>query len=296
MHGGASPLKCTFTLVSFVVECFGNLGLRVLGELVFVGLGLYDEQDTSLRGLKEIAKADAVFAEFYTSLMPALSLQKLEELVGKEVLVVSRRTLEEEDGKTILQEAKKGVVAFLVPGDPLIATTHIALRINAEKHGIKTRVIHGASIVSAVIGLSGLQNYKYGRSVTIPFPEKGFSHETPYKVILENKAMGLHTLCYLDTRAEEQRYMTIKEGLESLLDMEEQQREHVITSDTLVLGVARAGSDNPTIKAGHVWSIINHDFGSPPHTLVIPAKLHFMEAEALITLAGAPEKIRVLVE
>jgi len=263
-----------------------------LGELVFVGLGLYDEKDISLRGLEEIRKADAVFAEFYTSLMPGLSLQKLEGLIGKGVSVVSRQTLEEKDGKPILQEAKKGKAAFLVPGDPLIATTHVDLRIRAEKQGIKTRVIHGASIVSAVMGLSGLQNYKYGRSVTIPFPEKGFVSEAPYKVILENRIMGLHTLCYLDIKAEEQKYMTIKDGLQLLLDIEKQKKRHVITVSTLVLGVARAGSDNPTVKADYVRDVINHDFGPPPHTLVFPAKLHFMEAEALITLAEAPEQIR----
>ena len=263
-----------------------------MGELVFVGLGLFDEKDISLRGVEEIREADAVFAEFYTSMMPGLSVQKLEGIAGKEIKIVSRRTLEEEDGKPILQEAKKEKVAFLVPGDPLIATTHVDLRIRAERQGIKTRVIHGASIVSAVVGLSGLQNYKYGRSVTIPFPEKGFVSETPYKVILENRVMGLHTLCYLDIKAEEQRYMTVEEGLRSLLDMEKRKKAHVITLSTLVLGVARAGSDNPIVKAGYVGDIMNQHFGDPPHTLVFPAKLHFMEAEALITLAGAPEQLK----
>ena len=267
-----------------------------MGELVFVGLGLYDEKDISLRGLEEIRKAEAIFAEFYTSLMPGLSIQKLEKLARKKITVVSRRILEEEDGKPILEEAKKGKVAFLVPGDPLISTTHMDLRIRAEKLGIKTRVVHGPSIVSAVIGLSGLQNYKYGRSVTIPFPTEGFTSETPYRVILENRTMGLHTLCYLDIKAEEQRYMTIKEGLQSLLDMEKQKRRHVITLSTLVLGVARAGSDNPTVKAGYMGDVMNHNFGPPPHILVFPTKLHFMEAEALITLAGAPEQIREMVE
>jgi diphthine synthase len=261
-----------------------------------VGLGLYDEKDVSLRGLEELKKADMVFAEFYTSLMPGLSIQKLEELAGKRVFVVSRHTLEEEEGQPILQEAKRGNVAFLVPGDPLIATTHVDLRIRAEKQGIETRVIHGASIVSAVIGLSGLQNYKYGKSVTIPFPEKNFASETPYRVILENQTMGLHTLCYLDIKAEEQKYMTIKEGLRLLLSVEKQKKRRVITLSTLVLGVARAGSANPTVKAGYVGDAMNHEFGPPPHVLVFPGKLHFMEAEALITLAGAPEQIREMVE
>ncbi len=264
----------------------------MVGELVFVGLGLYDERDLSFRGLEEIKQADKIFAELYTSLMPGLSIQKLEKLVGKKISVVSRHALEDEGGQTILQEAKKEKVALLVPGDPLIATTHLDLRIRAEKLGIKTRVVHGASIVSAVIGLSGLQNYKYGRSVTIPFPEEGFTSETPYRVIMENRKMGLHTLCFLDVKAEENKYMTVRDGLEALLATEKRKRNRVITSDTLVVGIARAGSRNSTIKAGYVGDVIKHNFGAPPHTLVFPSKLHFMEAEALITLAGAPEQTR----
>lgn len=75
-----------------------------MGELVFVGLGLFDEKDISLRGLEEIKSADTVFAEFYTSLMPNLSVKKLEELAGKKMNVVSRRVLEEEGGQPLLEE------------------------------------------------------------------------------------------------------------------------------------------------------------------------------------------------
>jgi diphthine synthase len=264
-----------------------------LGELLFVGLGLYDEKDVSLRGLEEIKEADAVFAELYTSLMPGLSIQKLEELVGKRVSVVSRRALEEEGGQLILRQAEAGKAALLVPGDPLIATTHLDLRIRAERQGIRTRVVHGASIVSAVIGLSGLQNYKYGRSVTIPFPAEGFTSETPYRVIMENRKMGLHTMCFLDIKAEEKRYMTVRDGLEALLATEKQKRKRVITPDTLVIGIARAGSREPTVKADYVEEVMKQNFGAPPHILVFPGKFHFMEAEALITLAEAPEQIRV---
>jgi len=268
------------------------LGLSALGELIFVGLGLHDEKGISLHGLEETRGANTVFAEFYTSLMPGLSTQALVRLVGREVLVVSRRDLEEEGGRLILQEARRGKAVFLVPGDPLIATTHVDLRVRAEKEGIKTHVIHGASIISAVIGLSGLQNYKFGRSVTIPLPERGWSPETPYEAILENRKMGLHTLCFLDIKVEESRYMTIKDGLGKLLAIEKRKRGGVVTLDTLIVGVARAGSREPTVKAGYVREVMNYDFGAPPHTLIFPGKLHFMEAEALITLAGAPEQIR----
>jgi len=267
-----------------------------LNELVFVGLGLYDEKDISIRGLEELKEADAVFAEFYTSLMSGLSIRKLEEMIGKAVQIVSRRVLEEEEGKLIFEEAKKGKVVFLVPGDPLIATTHVDLRIRAEKQGIRTRVIHGASVVSAVRGISGLQNYKYGKAVTIPFSEKGFVSETPYRVISENKERGLHTMCYLDIKAEEKRYLTIKEALQVLLELEKLKKEQLITPKTLVIGVVRAGSYEPVVKAGYLEEVINYDFGAPPHTLIFPGKLHFMEAEALITLADAPEEVREMAE
>jgi len=267
-----------------------------LGELVFVGLGLFDEKDVSLRGLEEVRDVQTVFAEFYTSLMSGLSVGRLKELVGREVVVVSRRALEEEGGKEILWEARRGKVAFLVPGDPLIATTHVDLRLRAEKEGIRTRVIHGSSIVSAVVGLSGLQNYKYGRSVTIPFAEAGFVSETPYRVIMENKERGLHTLCFLDIESEEKKYMSVKEGLEALVEVEKRTKKGVITQETLVVGVARAGSEDPTVKAGYVGELMEYEFGGPPHSLVVPGRLHFMEAEALIVLAEAPEEIKEMVE
>ena len=267
-----------------------------MSELVFVGLGLFDEMDVSLRGLQELRGADVVFAEFYTSLITGLSIRKLEELIGREVSVVSRRHLEEENGQMILQKAEKGKTVLLVPGDPLIATTHVDLRIRAEKLGIKTRIIHGASIISAAIGLSGLQNYKFGRSVTVPFPEKSFISETPYQVIKENRKMGLHTLCFLDVKVKEKKYMTVKDGLQTLLTVEKRKRNEVVTPDTLVVGIARAGSKDSVVKAGYTGEVMKYDFGKPPHTIIFPGKLHFMEAEALITLARAPESIREMIE
>lgn len=267
-----------------------------MGELIFIGLGLNQETDISLRGLETAKCADVIFAEFYTSLMAELDVQRLEKLLGKRVRIVSRRSLEEEEGRIILDEARKGKVAFLTPGDPLIATTHVDLRIRAKKKGIDTRVVHGASVVSAVIGLSGLQNYKFGRSVTIPFSDAGTVYETPYKVIAENKNSGLHTLCFLDLRAEEKRYMTIKEGLRIMLALEKRKRMKVVTENTLAVGISRAGSEKPLAKADHVKELVGFEFGRPPHSLVFPGKLHFMEAEALVALAGAPESVKEKIE
>jgi diphthine synthase len=261
-------------------------------ELVFVGLGLNDEKGISLNGLEEAKTADNVFIELYTSLLPDFSLKNLEVLVGKKIQVLSRRNLEEENGKTILDAAEGGKAVFLVPGDPFIATTHVTLRIEAAKRKIQTRVVHGASIISAIIGVSGLHNYKFGKTVTIPFSEN-FS-ETPYKVIAQNKQLGLHTLCLLDLKADQKCFLTIKEALMMLREIEEKKQAGVAGDNDLVVGLARAGSKQPILKADFLGALVSFDFGEPPMTLIFPGQLHFMEAEALVALAGAPSEIRSL--
>lgn len=259
-------------------------------ELLFVALGLHDEKGISLQALEEIKTAVYVFVELYTNFLPHFSTKRFEAMIKKQIHVVSRRDLEEENGALILNAAETGKTVFLVPGDPFIATTHVTLRIEAEKRGIKTRIVPGASVISAVIGLSGLHNYKFGKTVTVPFPEN-FS-ETPYNVIAQNKSLGLHTLCLLDIKVEEKRFLSINEALKMLLAIEQKRKDGIVTPTTIAVGVARAGGKSPTLKADYIKKLLEHDFGDPPQSLIFPAELHFMEAEALVVLAGAPKTLR----
>jgi diphthine synthase len=263
-----------------------------LNELIFAGLGLNDEKGISVKGLEETKTADSVFMELYTSLMPDFNLQRFESLCGKKVKLVSRRELEEENGSGILEAAKKGKVVFLVPGDPFIATTHVTLRIDAEKQGIKTRIIHGTSIISAIVSLSGLHNYKFGKTVTIPFPDN-FS-ETPYNVIAQNKNFGLHTLCLLDLKANEKQFLSINQAIAMLLEVEKKKKQDIVTPDTPAVAIARAGSDKPTLKAGFLKDLVTFDFGKPPFSLIFPGEMHFMEIDSLISFADAPVEFRRL--
>jgi diphthine synthase len=256
------------------------------GQLVFVGLGLYDETDISVKGVKDLESADYVFAEFYTSNLGGFQKKRFEKQIGKPVEVLSREDTEQ--GDRILQVAKKGIVVFLTCGDPMIATTHVDLRIRAMKQGIPTRIVHSGSIVTAVPGLLGLQNYKFGRTTTLSFPEGEYFPMSPYTVIQENQSLGLHTLVLLDIQADKNRYMTANQGINQLLQMEEQQGEKVISWERLGCVVARAGSMDPMVAADTFRALSRRDFGSPMHTLVIPGRLHFMEVEALQVCAGLP--------
>ena len=256
------------------------------GSLTFIGLGLYDEKDISLKGLEEIKNCDKVYAEFYTAKLTGTDIKKIEKTIGKPVEILSR--VETEKGDIILNSAKDKNVVFLTAGDPMTATTHVDLRLRAIKNGIKTKVIHGSSIVTAVSGLLGLQNYKFGRTTTLAYPEKDYFPTSPYDVIKENKKMGLHTLVLLDIQADNDRYMTANEGMNLLLKMEEKHKEGIFNKEIVICVVARAGSAEPITVAGAVKNLINRDFGPPLHTMILPGKLHFMEIEALETLAQLP--------
>jgi diphthine synthase len=255
--------------------------------LIFIGLGLYDELDISIRGLETVRAADIVYAEFYTSRLMGATKEKLESLYGKEIHLLSRTEVEVDPAW--LEEAGKFDVAFLVGGDPMVSTTHLDLRLRAVELGIETKVIHSSSIVTAVSGLTGLQNYRFGRSTTIPFPYisrgKRIVPETPYMVLKENLGRNLHTMLFLDIQNE--RYMTVNEGAKLLLEMQAITGEKVLNG-ALGIGIARAGSNEATLKADLLTSLGDYDFGGPLHIMVVPANLHFMEAKALVALAGAP--------
>jgi len=259
------------------------------GRLTFVGLGLYDEKDISLKGLDEIRNCDKVYAEFYTAKLVGTNTKKIEKIIGKNVELLSRD--ETEKGDKILDSAKNKNIVFLTCGDPMTATTHVDLRLRAASIGIETKVIHGSSIVTAVPGLLGLQNYKFGRTTTLVFPEKNYFPTSPYEVIRDNRKMGLHTLVLLDIQADKNRFMTANEGLELLLEMEKKQKENVLNEDSMVCVVARAGSDKPLVAANSIFFLKKMDFGPPLHTIVVPGNLHFMEIESLIRFAGLPSEL-----
>ena len=256
--------------------------------MVFIGLGLHGNETISLEGLNEVREADRVYAELYTSLLPNLDLRELERSVGKPIRVVGREIVEQRPDE-ILEAARSGKVAFLVPGDPMVATTHVDLRLRAALMGIQTKIVHASSIVSAAAGISGLQIYKFGRSATVPFPDN--PSKVPYETLAENSERGLHTLLLLDLRAEEKRFMSANEAIEIMLELESGLGKGVFTPHTLVVVVARAGCSDSVVRADRVERLRGLDFGPPPHVLIVPGELHFVEAEALRTFAGAPPEV-----
>ncbi|CAL5441832.1 unnamed protein product [Camellia sinensis] len=156
--------------------------------LYIIGLGLGDERDITLRGLEAVKRCNKVYMEAYTSLLSfgfsSDSLSTLETLLGKVITIVDTETLEERADELLL-EARVSDVAFLVVGDPF-----------GEEIGVFVKVVHNASVMTAV-GDCGLQLYRYGETVSIPFFTETWRPDSFYEKIQRNRMLGLHTPCLL---------------------------------------------------------------------------------------------------
>ena len=170
-------------------ESFPKTGLLLIG----MGMG-------SLSGMTVEAQAAAKAAdhrryEAYTALWPEDELMRLEERVGS-IQRVMRPEVEEPEELFAL--AERSLVALMIVGDPLQATTHVDLQLRALDAGIDCRVIHGISITTVVTGAVGLSNYKFGRQTTLTYPYGDWIATSPMEVLASNWEQNLHTLALLD--------------------------------------------------------------------------------------------------
>lgn len=273
---------------------YGPASGLAMGRLVFVGLGLWDAEDMTVRARRVLQEADDVVAEFYTSHLFGTDLQSLAAAVGRPFEVLPREGVE--TGRDALLARCQGdrTVAFVTAGDALTATTHQDLRLAAIERGIDVAIVHGVSIKTAASGLLGLSDYKFGRTTTLVFPEERFFPESPLDVIAENRARGLHTLVLLDIRADEGRYMTADEGARTLLQILARRAERdeavdpeVVSPLTGICVVGRAGSPAPRLWGGNLEEASEMDFGPPLHCLVVPGALTDEEAAVVSRTTGS---------
>jgi diphthine synthase len=249
--------------------------------LTFIGLGLYDERSITVEGREALADADRAAAEFYTSHLVGATVEDLATYHDIDIEVRDRAGVEQHP-EDLLDAAADEHVAFLTAGDTMISTTHVDLRLRAMDRGIDTRVIHGVTAQTAASGLTGLQNYRFGKAVTLPFPYAHGAEGLPASVVESieaNRERGLHTLVYLDIKAARGEYMTADVAAAMLAED---------WADVLGVAVARAGSPDPVVAADRLSALAERDFGDPLHLLVIPGDLHHVESDALATLGGAP--------
>lgn len=238
--------------------------------LYLIGIGLNDEKDITIKGLEAVKKCESVYLESYTSKL-SCSVSDLEKFYGKRIIIADRDLVEKKAEETILKDAKEKDTALLIIGDVFGATTHIDILLRAKKENIETKIIHNASILTAV-GVTGLELYKFGKVTSIPF-----NHEfikSPVSVLKSNQSIGFHTLFLLDLDPKNNKFLTVSDAAKYLL-------KEGVESDRLAVACAQLGSDKPIIKAAKLKDIEKLKIDKYPQCLIIPGNLHFMEEDAL---------------
>lgn len=253
--------------------------------LWFVGTGINGYRGLSLAAVDVLKNCETIYVERYTSALSDEDLKSLSLLLEKEVKPVQRWFVE--DGREIMEAAKKNEVALVTYGDPLIATTHSELRSRAARNSIKTTVLHSASGIGSIMGETGLHVYKFGRMVTMMSDPQ--SAVSVYNTIFENLLAGNHTLIlteYSHDRNKEPFFLDPVSVFRMLLDVEHDQKHQIISESTFAIVASRVGTAEQWIRSGKVESLAKVDYGAGPHSVIVTGSLHFTESEAVAVLTG----------
>ncbi len=248
--------------------------------LDIAGLGIGDEPSLHMGVIRKMGDYDMIFLELYTS--PTLyTREDVKSLVEREVYEVNRRVLEEGSDQ-FLNLCKAKNVLLLVPGDPLTATTHKSLVIEARRNGIDVRIYHNTSIYTAAIGEAGLDIYRVGASGTIMRGGVEVNMRN-HRILNVNYQLSLHTFYFLEYSREDGYVMDVYEGIEEL-SKDERSLSILDSEDTYIIGMTWVGTTKQQIRVFENTSEVDGLPKKAPSVIVIAANPHFTEKEYLLTL------------
>jgi len=249
--------------------------------LYLIGIGLKPEHLT-LEAIETVKKCGSVFVETYTSQYAKGTLEELLKITGKSFKTLGRKEVEEQFDSALLS-AKSNDIALLIFGNALTATTHLQILLDAKEKEIRTKIIPGISITN-MIAESGLDEYKFGRTITICYHSEGYEPETFFDQILENQKIGLHTLCLLDIKKDEkpQRLMNCKEAIE-LLEKINKKRKKKNEFEYIAL-VGMSGDMQKIIYGKENIKQFKEIYEIYPQSLIVLGKANEKEKEAISLL------------
>ena len=254
----------------------------VASGLWLIGIGPGDLDHITERAKRVAKGCSKRYLEGYTAILPPIEEKRLEAVVGPWERLMRDRV---ESPENMLEEARVSSVALLVVGDPMQATTHIDLEERCAEEGIGFHVIPGLTATALAVSLSGLQSYRFGRQVTIPFSDGEYLPTSPFEMICKNKEAGMHTLALLDLDPtgmglEQPRPMTPREAVDHLVRMNERSEEfNQLVEDWQGLLLSDLGTEEERVVSGKMREI-SHIEGGHIHALIIAAEFSGMEEEA----------------
>ena len=254
----------------------------VASGLWLIGIGPGDLDHITERAKRVAKGCSKRYLEGYTAILPPIEEKRLEAVVGPWERLMRDGV---ESPENMLDEARVGSVALLVVGDPMQATTHIAWEERCAEEGIGFHVIPGLTATALAVSLSGLQSYRFGRQVTIPFSDGEYLPTSPFEMICKNKEAGMHTLALLDLDPtgmglEQPRPMTPREAVDHLIRMNERSEEYnQPVEDWRGLLLSDLGTEEERVVSGKMRNLSQIE-GGHIHALIVAAEFSGMEAEA----------------
>ena len=239
--------------------------------LLLIGLGL-DVKDISVMALEALKSADLVLMEDYTTFLPSQYLEYLKTETRSEIVAIQRSDLEDNVKKTVSQ-AREKTLAILVPGDPLIATTHHIILDEAKRQGIEYKVYHSASIFSAAIGESGLDVYRFGPPFTVPFWSENYKPTSFVESLKRNMENDQHSMILLDLDAKSRSFMTLAQAVQLLRDADWEKGLDIVTDDLYILAMGDVGKSTGTAAYLMIKDIgkVEDRFKGKPVVIIVPA-------------------------
>jgi len=232
--------------------------------LTLIGSGI--SFDLTLSAIDALASADLVYIETYTNPIDGDEVSILEEKIGKKIKRLPRRDVE---SQYLIDRAQNQRVCLISSGDPLTATTHITLVLDAKSKNIEVKIIPNSSIYSAAPARAGLQIYRFGKTASLVNPRENYAPTSSLDIIRKNIELDMHSLVLLDTEPEP---MDAKTALEMLSEFD------------FAVVISRLGAMDEKITYGKTAELSEKKLGKPPFAIIIPAKLHVLEEEFLKTL------------
>ena len=257
-----------------------------------IGIGPGKVESMTLEAVEFAKKADVRLYEAYTALWPEDELLKLETMVGP-IQRIMRPAIE--NPEDLFEQAKSQLIAVLVVGDPMQATTHIDFQLRAEQEEIPVKIIHGISVTTLVPGSTGLSDYKFGRSTTLTYPYGDWIVTSPLEVMLRNQMQGLHTLVLFDldptgAGTGNQRPMQPEDAFNSIKKMAEKfneadidgdlKRQAASLLDSLCVLCCDLGTDDVRMKTTTISNLKTLS-GGRLNCMVFLANVSDMEQEAI---------------
>jgi diphthine synthase len=230
--------------------------------LYIIGLGL-NEKGISKEGLLILEKCKKVYLEGYTIDFP-YDINELK--LGKKIEVLERKDVE---SNRLIKEAKSIPIALLVYGCPLFATTHISLVLDAQRQGVKTRIVYSASVFDA-IAESGLQLYKFGKISSMPAWRNNYEPDSFLDFVEQNLSIKAHSLILVDIG------LHFKKALVQL-EMAAQNKRLEFNK---IIVCSKLGTEESRIFYA-TTEILRKKEIEAPFCFIIPSELHFLEQEAL---------------